>query len=58
MVIMSLMKSVRLELVTIIPVSSANRVGLDLFLRKFGKSFISRRKSNRPSMATFKLFYD
>jgi hypothetical protein len=29
-----------LELVTIILVSSANRIGLDLFLTKFGVSFI------------------
>jgi hypothetical protein len=33
-------KSVRLELVTVILVSSANRIGFDLFLTKFGKSFI------------------
>jgi hypothetical protein len=40
MVVMSLLKSVGLELVTIIPVSSANRNDLDLFLTKFAKSFI------------------
>jgi hypothetical protein len=40
MVIMSLIKSVGLELVTIIIVSSANWFDLDLSLTKCGKSFI------------------
>jgi hypothetical protein len=40
MVVTSLIKSVELELVTLILVSSANRIGLDLFLTTFGKSFI------------------
>jgi hypothetical protein len=40
MVIMSLIKSVGLEFVTIILVSSANKTDLDLFLTEFGKSFI------------------
>jgi hypothetical protein len=50
MVVMSLIKSVGLELVTIILVSSVKRTGLDLSLTKFGKSFIYRRKSKGPSM--------
>jgi hypothetical protein len=37
-VVMSLRKSVGLELVTIILVSSENRIGLDLFLTKSGNS--------------------
>jgi uncharacterized protein (DUF486 family) len=39
-VVMSLITSVGLELITIILVLSANRIGLDLFLTKSGKSFM------------------
>jgi hypothetical protein len=46
-VIMPLLKSVGLELVTVITVS-ANRIGSDLFLTKFGKSFIQRRNCKDP----------
>jgi hypothetical protein len=49
-VVMSLLKSMGLELVTIILALSAKRIGLDLFLTKFGKSFIQRRESKGPSM--------
>jgi hypothetical protein len=47
---MSLVKFMRLKLVTIILVSSAKEIDLDLFLTKFGKSFIWRRNRKGPSM--------
>lgn len=40
-VVMSLIKSMGLELVSIILVSSASRICLDLFLEEFGKSLFS-----------------
>jgi hypothetical protein len=47
---MSSIKSVVLDRVNIILESSANKIGLELLLTKFDKSFICRRKSKEPSM--------
>jgi hypothetical protein len=47
---MSFIKSVVLGWVNIILVTYANKIGLELFLTKFDKPFIWRRKSKGPSM--------
>jgi hypothetical protein len=47
---MSFIKSVILDWVNIILVSSANKINLDLSLTRCDKSFICRRKSKEPSM--------
>jgi hypothetical protein len=50
---MSLIKSVGSELVTIILVSSANRIGLDLSLTKFGRSLVM---SGSPTVIQMHLY--
>ena len=46
----SFLNTMRLGLVTIILVSSANKTGWDLLFTVFGKSFIQRRKGKHPGI--------
>jgi hypothetical protein len=47
---MSFVKSSNLEFLNIILVSSANRIGLDILLMVFDRSFMQRKKSKGPKI--------